>query len=36
MFEFLSKYQESGEFIFTVNDNLKSVCNAPVDKREAM
>ena len=32
MFEFLSKYQESGEFIFTVNDNLKSVCNDPVDK----
>lgn len=32
MYDFLSKYQDFGMFEFTVNDNLKSVCNAPADK----
>ena len=32
MFEILNKYSHNGHFEFTVEDNLRVVCNAPTDK----
>ena len=32
MFDELTKYKNSGHFFFSINDNLKDVCNAPTNK----
>lgn len=34
MFEMLSKYRESGQFEFMMNDYLRSVCNIPADNEK--
>lgn len=32
MFEILKKYVDNGDFLFTLVDDLKTLCNAPTDK----